>query len=60
MMALAERAGLSELIGERVAIKSAKVASAASNPAGKLIDHRRNGCGADCIDDLDVIRSGGC
>lgn len=36
VMALAERAGLSELIGERVAIKSAKVASVASNPAGKL------------------------
>src|SRR5664279_380010 len=36
VMALAERAGLSELIGERVRFRSTSVASAGVNPAGKL------------------------
>ena len=35
-MALAERAGLSELITARVAINATRVASAGVNPAGKL------------------------
>ena len=36
LMALAERAGLSELIGARVRFKTSRVASAGANPAGKL------------------------
>jgi hypothetical protein len=63
VMALAEQAGLSELIGERVSIgslESTRVASAAVNPAGKLTSIIAGmAVGADSIDDLDVIRSGG-
>jgi hypothetical protein len=60
VMALAEQAGLSELIAERVAITTVKVKSAAVNPAGKLTSIIAGmAAGADCIDDLEVIRSGG-
>ena len=59
-MALAEQAGLSELIAERVTIKTSKVKSAGVNPAGKLTSIIAGmAAGADCIDDLDVVRSGG-
>jgi hypothetical protein len=60
VMALAEQAGLSELIDQRVAIKATRVASAASHPAGKITSIIAGMvAGADSIDDLDVIRSGG-
>jgi Transposase DDE domain group 1 len=62
VLALAERAGLSELISERVRIDPAttRVKSAAVNPAGKLTSIIAGmAAGADSIDDLDVIRSGG-
>ncbi len=60
VMALAEQAGLSELIGGRVVIKATRVASAAVNPAGKLTSIIAGmAAGADCIDDLDVVRAGG-
>jgi hypothetical protein len=62
VLALAERAGLSELIGEKVhiAADATKVKSAGANPVGKLTSIIAGmACGADCIDDLDVIRSGG-
>jgi len=60
MMALAEQAGLSELIGQRVTLASTRVASAAVNPAGKVTSIIAGmAAGADSIDDLDVIRSGG-
>jgi hypothetical protein len=63
VMGLAERAGLSELIAGRVTLdglESTRVASAAVNPAGKLTSIIAGmAAGADCIDDLDVIRSGG-
>jgi hypothetical protein len=60
VMALAERAGLSELIARTVAIKQSRVRSAAVNPAGKLTSIIAGmAAGAECIDDLDVIRSGG-
>lgn len=62
VLALAERAGLSALIGDRVRIDPAatRVRSAAVNPAGKLTSIIAGmAVGADCIDDLDVIRSGG-
>src|SRR6478752_1396306 len=36
LMGLAERTGLSELIGQRVRFKTSRVASAGTNPAGKL------------------------
>ena len=60
VMGLAERAGLSELISAKVAIKQTRVKSAAVNQAGKLTSIIAGmAAGADCIDDLDVIRSGG-
>jgi hypothetical protein len=60
VMALAERAGLSQLFEDRVMVASMRVASAGVNPAGKLTSIVAGmAAGADCIDDLDVIRSGG-
>jgi hypothetical protein len=59
-MGLAERAGLSELIAERVTFKRTRVASAAVNPPGKLASIIAGmAAGADSIDDLDLVRSGG-
>ena len=52
-MALAERAGLSELIEDKVVITTSKVASAGVNPAGKLTSIIAGmAAGADSIDDL--------
>lgn len=62
VMALAEQAGLSELVSERVTLASLppRVASAGVNPAGKLSSIIGGmAAGADSIDDLQVIRSGG-
>jgi Transposase DDE domain group 1 len=60
VMTLAEQAGLSELISGKVAISTSRVASAGVNPVGKLTSIIAGmAAGADCIDDLDVIRSGG-
>ncbi len=60
LMALAEHAGLSELISAKVAFKKTRVKSAGVNPAGKLSSVIAGmAAGADFIDDLDVIRSGG-
>ena len=60
VMALAEQAGLSELIAGRVKVASTRVASAGVNPAGKLTSIIAGmAAGADSIDDLDMIRSGG-
>ena len=60
VMALAERAGLSELVSGKVAINAPAVKSAGVNPAGKLTSIIAGmAAGADSIDDLEVIRSGG-
>jgi hypothetical protein len=60
VMGLAERTGLSELIGQRVRWKSCRVASAGANPAGKLAAITAGmAVGADYIDDLNLIRCGG-
>lgn len=60
VMALAEDAGLSGLVTDRVVFKSSRVQSATVNPAGKITSIVAGmAAGADCIDDLDVIRSGG-
>lgn len=59
-MELAEQAGLSELIGAKVSIKVSRVKSAGVNPAGKIASIVAGlAAGADCIDDLQVVRSGG-
>ena len=60
VMGLAEQTGLAELIGDRVRFKTSRVASAGANPAGKLTAIIAGMvAGADCIDDLDLIRCGG-
>jgi hypothetical protein len=60
VLALAERAGLSGLIADRVGFRATKVKAAGANPAGKLTSVIAGmAAGADSIDDLDVIRSGG-
>jgi len=62
VMALAEQAGLSSLVAERVRLTSvaSRVASAGVNPAGKVTSIIAGmAAGADCVDDLQVIRSGG-
>lgn len=60
VMGLAERTGLAELIADRVWFTDSTVASAGVNPAGKLTSIIAGMvAGADCIDDLDLLRSGG-
>lgn len=62
VMALAEQAGLSGLVGEKVNLSSLapRVASAGVNPAGKITSIIAGmAAGADSIDDLQVVRSGG-
>ena len=60
VLALAERAGLSEVISKRVQFTATRVRSAGVNPAGKLTAVIGGmAAGADSIDDLNVIRSGG-
>ena len=59
-MELAEQTGLSRLIGEHVDLPSTRVASGAVNPAGKLTTIIAGMmCGADSIDDVNVLRAGG-
>jgi hypothetical protein len=60
VLELAEHAGLSELVADRVLISETKVACAGVNPAGKVTSIIAGmAAGADSIDDLQVIRSGG-
>src|SRR3989442_13408762 len=59
-MALAERAGLSDLVADKVEITNEPVPSTGANPAGKVTAIVAGMvAGADSIDDLDVIRHGG-
>lgn len=60
MMRLAEQTGLGELLAEKVSITSTRVKSGAANPAPKLATLIAGmAAGADSIDDVDVLRSGG-
>jgi hypothetical protein len=60
VLKLAEQTGLSALIGEHVDLPSTRVASGAVNPVGKLTSIIGGMmCGADSIDDVDVLRAGG-
>jgi hypothetical protein len=60
VMALAEQAGLSALLAERVKLGTRWVASAGVNPAGKVTSIIAGmAAGADCVDDLGVVGSGG-
>jgi hypothetical protein len=60
VMTLAEQAGLSRLLEEKVRITDPRIRSGAANPAPKLVTLIAAMCaGADCIDDADIVRSGG-
>ena len=60
VMALAERTGLSDLLAQMVHIAAPRIKSGSANPAPKLATLIAGMCaGADCIDDIDVLRSGG-
>jgi hypothetical protein len=59
-MTLAEQTGLRRLLGEKVHITAPRIKSGSANPAPKLATLIAAMCaGADCIDDIDVIGSGG-
>src|ERR1700687_3146172 len=59
-MTLAEQTGLGRRLGEKVHIAEPKIKSGAANPAPKLATLIAGMCaGAECIDDVDAVRSGG-
>jgi hypothetical protein len=60
VMTLATQTGLSELLAGKVRIAEPRIKSGSANPSPKLVTVIAGMCaGADCIDDLDVVRSGG-
>src|SRR3981081_3430875 len=60
VMTLADQPGLRCLLAEKVRISAPRIKSGAANPAPKLATVVAGMCaGADCIDDIDVVRSGG-
>jgi hypothetical protein len=60
VMELAEQAGLSRLLDQHVRFTDERVKSGAANPTGKLTCIIAGmAAGADSIDDLDTVRSGG-
>ena len=60
VMALAEQAGLSELLANKIHIAAPRVKSGSANPAPKLATLIAGMCaGADYIDDVDLVRAAG-
>ncbi len=60
VMTLADQTRLPPLLAEKVSITQPRIASGAANPGPKLATVIAGMCaGADCIDDIDVVRSGG-
>ena len=60
VMTLAEQTGLAEMLAEKVHIAETRIKSGAANPAPKLATLIGGMCaGADSIDDIDLVRSGG-
>ena len=60
MMTLAEQTGLIGLLDKKVHISEPRIKSGSANPAPKLATVIAGMCaGAESIDDLDVVRSGG-
>jgi hypothetical protein len=60
VMTLAEQTGLTRLLGEKVHISEPRIKSGSANLAPKLATVVAGMCaGADCIDDIDMLRSGG-
>jgi hypothetical protein len=61
VMTLAEQTGLTSMLADKVAIASPRIKSGSANPAPKLATLIAGMCaGADSIDDIDLLRSGGC
>ncbi|BBZ01686.1 hypothetical protein MCHIJ_11230 [Mycolicibacterium chitae] len=59
-MTLATQTGLSRLLADKVRIAEPRIKSGSANPAPKLTTLIAGMCaGADGIDDLDIVRSGG-
>lgn len=59
VMGLVEQAGLSDLVGEHLAITNPPIPSLGANPASKIGSIVAGmAAGADSIDDHDVIRHG--
>jgi len=60
VMTLATQTGLPELVADKVRIAQPRIKSGSANPAPKLTTVIAGMCaGADCIDDLDIVRTGG-
>lgn len=60
LMALAEQTQLTDLLADKVTIETSKIKSGAANLAPKLTTLIAGMCaGADSIDDIDLLRSGG-
>ena len=60
VMALAARTGLPALLADKIDIARPRIQSGSANPAPKLATLIAGMCaGADSIDDIDVVRSGG-
>ena len=60
VMRLAEQTGLGRLLDEKICIAVPRIKSGAANPAPKLATLVAGMCaGADSIDDIDIVRSGG-
>ena len=60
VMTLAEQTGLPALLDEKVRITLPRIKSGSTNPAPKLTTLIAGMCaGADCIEDADIVRSGG-
>ncbi|MGO4650022.1 IS1380 family transposase [Nocardia sp. 2YAB30] len=60
VMRLAEQTGLVEVLAEKVSIDAPRIKSGSANPSPKLATLIAGMCaGADSIDDVDVLRSGG-
>ncbi|WP_026197850.1 IS1380 family transposase [Sciscionella marina] len=60
VMALAEQTGLGKALAEKVAIRDSRITSGAANAAPKLLTLIAGmAAGADSIDDVDLLRSGG-
>ena len=60
VMTLAAQTGLPELLADKVYIPAPKIKSGSANPSPKLTTLIAGMCaGADSIDDLDLVRSGG-
>ena len=60
VMTLAKQTGLLRLLADKVHIAEPRIKSGSANPSPKLTTLIAGMCaGADCIDDVDVLRSGG-